>query len=132
VDAAARADAANCRRILIVEDQPDSRQSFQKLLSLCGYQVEAAPDGLTGLQKALWWKPDVVILDIGLPFMSGYEVAHALREYLGASTTLVAVTAYAQPEDRERAFAAGFNDHFTKPADLNRLMSVLSQTPART
>jgi CheY-like chemotaxis protein len=126
-----RANSANCRRILIVEDQLDSRQTFEKLLSLYGYQVEAASDGLTGLQKALWWKPDVVILDIGLPFMSGYEVAHALREHLGTRTTLVALTAYGQPEDRQRAFAAGFDDHFTKPADLNRLMSVLNQAPER-
>jgi two-component system, sensor histidine kinase len=126
VDEHAATGSAIDQRLLVVEDRPESRESFQTLLKMWGYQVEVAQDGLEGFRMALSWKPDVVILDIDLPILNGYEVAQALRK-VGSTTTLIALTAHAQPEDRERALNSGFNEHFGKPADLNRLMRVLAQ-----
>jgi CheY-like chemotaxis protein len=120
----------NQRRLLIVEDQPETRKSLQTLLKMWGYLVEGAQDGLEGFRMALAWKPDVVILDIDMPILDGYEVAQALRK-LGLTTTLIALTAHGQPADRERALDSGFNEHFGKPADLDRLMSVLAQGASR-
>jgi CheY-like chemotaxis protein len=125
-----RAGSAVGRRILLVEDEPDCRRSFQVLLEMCGYQVEVATNGLEGVEKGLAWKPDVVILDIGLPILNGYEVAEVLRKHLGSTTTIVAFSADVQSEDRSRAIAAGFNEEFTKPTDLARLMRMLEDPRA--
>jgi CheY-like chemotaxis protein len=111
------------RRVLIVEDNPDGRATLQQLLQLWGFEVEVAADGLQGVEKALAWHPDYAVVDIGLPGLDGYELARRVRAAFDGHVLLVALTGYGQPEDRRRAFQAGFDAHLTKPADL----SVLSQ-----
>src|SRR5438067_13523369 len=87
------------RRVLVVEDNPDSRLSLHLLLEMRGYDVEEAEDGLRGVRKALDWQPDVAVVDIGLPVFDGYEVARQLKAALGGSIRLIALTAYGRTED---------------------------------
>jgi len=95
-------------------------------LSFDGHEVHTASDGEAGLAKAIEWRPDVVLLDIGLPGMDGYEVARRLRENTATSAThLVALTGYGQPEDERRAYDSGFDIHLTKPVDPVRLGELL-------
>jgi two-component system, sensor histidine kinase len=114
------------RRILLVEDNPDSRDTLRTILRLWGHQVEVAEDGRTGVQMALAWKPDIGILDIGLPVLDGYQVAERLRAVLKDQIFLIALTGYSQPQDRQRAFTAGFDVHLTKPADLDELARLVA------
>jgi len=114
------------RRVLIVEDIKDARETLQELLELQGYEVEAAPNGREGLAKLLESPPDVALIDIGLPGMSGYEIASRARmEPRVAGVRLVALTGYGQPEDRQRALDAGFDAHFVKPIDPAALERML-------
>ena len=109
------------RRVLVVEDNPDSRCALRVLLELHGFQVQEAGDGQEGLRKALDWHPDAAVVDIGLPVLDGYEVARQVKA-AGHATRLIALTAYGSPEDKERAFAAGFDAHLTKPAEPDELL----------
>jgi len=109
------------RRVLVIEDNADGRESLRLLLELLGHQVVAAEDGLQGVKMALAARPDVALIDIGLPGLDGYEVARRIRRALGDKMFLIAQTAYAQAEDRQRAYDAGFDAHLTKPLDLDRL-----------
>jgi CheY-like chemotaxis protein len=113
------------RRILLVEDNPDSRETLQLLLTLWGYIVEVAADGRAGVDKALDWQPDVAIIDIGLPVLSGYEVAQRVRAVLHEKTFLIALTGYSKPDDRRQAMEAGFDVHMSKPADFELLSDLL-------
>jgi CheY-like chemotaxis protein len=108
-------------RVLVVEDQRMSRETLHLLLELNGFQVEDAEDGAEGVQKALCWQPDVAVVDIGLPVLDGYEVARQVKKALGGHIRLVALTAYGSDADRQKAFAAGFDAHLTKPADIVEL-----------
>ena len=114
------------RRVLIVEDHPDARESLRLLLEFWGHQVEVAADGLRGIQVALAWKPEVAIVDIGLPLLDGYEVARQLRAALDAPIRLIALTAYRSPEDIRRAREAGFDIHLAKPADPGEIRHLLA------
>ena len=114
------------RRVLIVEDHPDARESLRLLLECWGHQVEVAADGLRGIQVALAWKPEVAIVDIGLPLLDGYEVARQLRAALDAPIRLIALTAYRTPEDIRRAHEAGFDIHLAKPADPGEIRHLLA------
>jgi two-component system CheB/CheR fusion protein len=114
------------RRVLVVEDNPDSRQTLCLLLSLWGFQVEQAEDGEEGLRKALEWRPEAAVVDIGLPRLDGYEMARQVRQGLGEPILLIALTGYNQPGDRQRSFEAGFNHHLAKPADLAELSRLLA------
>ncbi len=120
-----RTDDAQPRRVLVVEDNPECRETLRWLLTLSGFQVEVAGDGEEGLRKALDWRPAAAVVDIGLPLLDGYEVARRLRQALDGPLLLIALTGYGQPEDRRRAFAAGFHHHLTKPADPNDLVRLL-------
>jgi CheY-like chemotaxis protein len=100
---------------------------LQILLELWGHRVEAAEDGLVGLNKALSWRPEVAVVDIGLPQLDGYQVARRIRAALGKRILLIALTGYGQPRDRQLAFEAGFDFHMTKPADLDQLSSLLRE-----
>jgi two-component system, sensor histidine kinase len=113
-------------RVLVVEDHPDGRESLRLLLGLWGHQVEVAGDGMLGVEKALSWRPDAAIVDINLPLLDGHEVARRIRAELGSEVVLIALTAYGQLEDRERALRAGFDVHLTKPVDVDRLQSLLA------
>jgi CheY-like chemotaxis protein len=104
-------------RILVVEDNADGREMTRLLLELLGHEVLVAADGQEGVEKGLQWRPDVAVIDIGLPRLSGYEVARRLRRELGHEIFLITQTGYGRPEDRELAFAAGFDVHLTKPVD---------------
>jgi len=114
-------------RVLVIEDNDDSRKSLRMLLSLRGCDVRTASDGPEGLKAALDWCPDVIISDIGLPGLDGWEVGKRVRNALGEAVFLIAVTGYGQPADRERSFAAGYNAHLTKPADLSTLLRLLGR-----
>jgi CheY-like chemotaxis protein len=105
------------RRVLIVEDNPETRESMRLLLRWWGHQVDVAEDGLGGIRQALRWRPDVAIVDIGLPLLDGCQVARQVRAALQDRVCLIALTGYGSPEDRARAFEAGFDHHMVKPAD---------------
>jgi CheY-like chemotaxis protein len=117
-------------RILVVEDNGDGRETLRLLLELLGHEVQVAVDGVEGVEKALEWRPDVAIVDLGLPRLNGYEVARRLRGELGSSMFLITQTGYCQPEDRRAALAAGFDVHLAKPtdpADLIRWLEIAAQ-----
>jgi PAS domain S-box-containing protein len=112
--------------VLVVEDNKDAADSLAILLQFWGHEVRTAHDGLSGLKAARSYRPQVVLLDIGLPGLDGYEVARRLRQEFGGKVRLVAMTGYGQDDDRRRAREAGFDAHFVKPADpvlLQRLLS---------
>jgi PAS domain S-box-containing protein len=113
-------------RVLVVEDNEDSAATLADLLRLEGHQVSVAHDGRRGLEAALAWEPDVVLCDLGLPGMDGYEVARRLRAG-GSRARLVALTGYAAPEDVERARQAGFDAHLAKPPDLDKLLLAVEE-----
>ena len=122
----------NSRRVLVVEDDLDNRETLRALLEAQGFQVVTAGDGPAGLQMARLSKPEVAIIDIGLPGLDGYEVARRLRQQeRDHRPLLVALTGFGQPDDRARAISAGFDHHMVKPLDVERLMNLLSiVTPA--
>jgi len=121
-----RPPAGTKLRVLVVDDYPDSAEAASMLLTLYGHECRTATTGREALEQAEVFAPDIVILDIGLPDMTGYEVARALRERAGgASMYLAAVTGWGQPADRDKAFAAGFDCHITKPADLDKLSLIV-------
>jgi CheY-like chemotaxis protein len=126
-DGAAPVSAA--QRVLLVEDDPDSREMLRMMLQLQGYEVHEAPDGPSGVERALRLGPDAAIIDIDLPLMDGYDVARRIRAAAGArAPRLVALTGYGREPDRQRAVAAGFDAHLVKPVDPERLARAL--TPA--
>ena len=118
-------DSPRCR-VLVVDDNVDAASSLSELLDLWGHEVHTAHDGQHALADAHQWRPEVILLDIGLPGMNGYEIAEHLRQ--DPATTgafIVALTGYGSEEDRRRALEAGFNQHMTKPVELERLQTIL-------
>ncbi len=111
-------------RVLIVDDNVDAAEMLAEALDGFGYRTAVAHDGPQALQVAAEFEPQIALLDIGLPVMDGYELAGRLREQ-HPHLTLVALTGYGQDGDRERARGAGFNDHMTKPIDIDELARVL-------
>ncbi len=127
--ASAESDArkrAQPRRVLVVDDNRDAAESLADMLKLLGHQVELAFDGPAALEQARRRAPDVVLCDIGLPGMTGYEVVKALRAQRG-SMRIVAVSGYAQPEDVKAARDAGFDRHIAKPASTDDIEAILSE-----
>ena len=115
------------RRILVVDDNTDSADSMAFLLKLFGHETYTAADGLEALKSAETLKPDVVLLDIGLPTLNGYEVCRRIREQSwGERMVLVAVTGWGQDDDRKKSSAAGFNAHVVKPVDCDDLIALLA------
>ena len=113
-------------RILIIEDNHDAADSLGSLLVLLGQQVRIAYTGPEGVDAASEWDPTVVISDIGLPGLDGYEVARALRRARPtAGVKLIALSAYGAEENRHSALKAGFDAYLTKPADLGVLRRLL-------
>ena len=114
------------RRIVLIEDHADAREALQTLLTLDGHHVEAAADGRAGLGLILDARPEVALIDVGLPELDGYEVARQVRRTLGSTIIqLIALTGYGQSYDRTRAQEAGFDLHLTKPVDPRELRRVL-------
>jgi CheY-like chemotaxis protein len=119
--------------VLVVDDNVDAADSLAALLRAGGQTVSVAYEGQTALERAARERPEVVLLDIGLPGMNGYEVAGALRRQLGNGPLIVAVTGYGQDTDARRAAEAGFDHHLVKPVDaaaLDRVIATAVQTPA--
>ena len=118
------------RRVLIIEDNVDFAESLRELLELDGHEVAVAYSGTEGLTKAHEFQPEVLLCDIGLPGMDGYDVARAFRaDDSLRGTFLIALTGYAQPEDLQRAIEAGFDRHLAKPPDLKELERMLAEVP---
>jgi len=114
------------RRIVVADDNEDSAQSFAMLLSFSGHEVRIAHDGTAALDALRDFRPDVAFLDIGMPGMTGYEVAQAVRcEPWGHEIKLIAVTGWGQPEDSQRARSAGFDRHLVKPFDPDEVDRLL-------
>jgi len=111
-------------RALVVDDNVDAASMLADALRAFGYDVQVAPDGPAALACATGMRPHVILLDLGLPVMDGYEVAERLRS-AGVFSVLVAVTGYGQEADRARSEASGFAAHFVKPVDLEELKRCL-------
>ena len=111
-------------RAIVVDDNVDAADSLADLLRLLGHEVQVAHDGPEGLAAARALRPDVVLLDIGLPGMDGYEVARRLRSDPDFSALLVAVSGYGRDEDRRLSREAGIEHHFVKPIDFRSLLSL--------
>jgi signal transduction histidine kinase len=117
------------RRILLVDDNQDTVHSLSRLLTRRGHEVATAFDGLAALQVAQEFKPDVLLLDLGLPDLDGYELARRLRASGFAHAPIIAISGYAQESDRARSRAAGFNYHFAKPVDFEALAELIIEEP---
>jgi CheY-like chemotaxis protein len=113
-------------RILIVDDHSDAVESLALLIRHWGHQVESALDGKSALEKALTFKPKIILMDLGLPDIDGYKLARHFRNQSQlASAHLIALTGYASSDDRRRALDAGFNQHLAKPVDPEILQEML-------
>jgi CheY-like chemotaxis protein len=112
-------------RVLVIEDQTDTRESLRILLSIHGCDVRVAGDALEGVRQAADWQPEVVISDIGLPGLDGWELGRQMRARLGEKAFLVAVSGYAQPADQQRSHEAGYDVHLNKPADVKALLRLI-------
>jgi len=125
-DPQASAAAPAARRVLVVDDNLDAAEGLAMLLQLKGHQVATAYDGEGAIDAAREFDPQVVLLDIGLPRLDGFEVARRLREeFPNRSMLLVALTGYGQERDRLRAREAGFDHHLLKPVRLELLEQLL-------
>jgi CheY-like chemotaxis protein len=120
--------ATNLRRILVVDDFPHSATTLAKLLRQDGYEVRTAVDGVEALKVAASFQPDVIVLDIAMPRLDGYEVARRIRQQpWGKGTFLIALTGWGQRQDRQRTQEVGFDAHLTKPVNYKTLAGLLSK-----
>jgi CheY-like chemotaxis protein len=114
------------RRILVIEDSTDGREMLTMALRMSGHEVFEAATGHEGIEMAQRHTPAIVLVDIGLPDIDGYELARRLRQTSGKTVRLIALTGYGRPEDRGRTEQAGFDAHAVKPIDPSRLAELLS------
>jgi two-component system, chemotaxis family, CheB/CheR fusion protein len=113
-----------------VKDNTDSADMLATVLRMDGHEVKVSHDGAAALRASLEWHPEVVLLDIGLPGMDGYEVARRIRqERVLSGVTLVALTGYGQKEDLQRKRLAGFDYHLVKPVDMAAMKRLLDKVP---
>jgi len=120
------------RRVLIADDNVDAARTLSYLLDLSGHEIRTAADGREALKMFEAYRPEIVLLDIGMPGMSGYEVATTIRSLpRGDEVLLVAVSGWGQESDRRAAFAAGFDQHLTKPVDFDSLQATLEDASRR-
>ena len=119
------------RRILVVDDNADAAESLGMLLEVRGDEVRVAYDGLEALGVEAEFHPAVVLLDIGMPRLSGYDVAKRIRLARGDAVLMIAITGWGQEDDRQRARDAGFNHHFTKPVDFETLLALIDREAPR-
>jgi two-component system CheB/CheR fusion protein len=114
--------------VLVVDDNADIANSEAMLIESCGYDVRLAYDALSALEIAAGYRPGLILLDIGLPDMDGYELARQLRSLYGLEAVcLAAVSGYGSEADRRASKAAGIDHHFVKPLDIDALKSLLEQ-----
>jgi CheY-like chemotaxis protein len=120
-------------RILVVDDNVDAAESLALILRLRGHEVRTADRGLASIEIGAEFHPQVIILDLGMPGLNGYDTARRIRgEPWGKKVLLIALTGWGQPEDVRRSAEAGFDHHLTKPADLERLGRLIDAVPAAT
>lgn len=116
-------------RVLVADDNALSATSLSLLLELEGYEVATALDGQQALDRAREFRPDIALLDIGMPFLTGHQVAERIRsETWGRSMLLIALTGWAREQDRREALAAGFDCHVSKPAQLEQILACFPAT----
>jgi PAS domain S-box-containing protein len=121
---------ASSRRVLVVDDNQDATETLELLLQLWGHEVQSALNGPEALARAAEFRPEIILLDIGLPGMSGYEVARQLRELPGfRDVFIVAVTGYGQDSDRIHSKEAGFGHHLVKPVQPEVLQELIASAP---
>jgi CheY-like chemotaxis protein len=126
----AEAGSAKCRRVLVVDDNADSAVSLSTLLELEGHEAIAVHDGFAAIDAAEKHRPDIVLLDIGLPRMSGHEVCRRLRDRpWGKDLVVIALTGWGQSDDRRKSQEAGFDGHLVKPVRYETLAELLSSLP---
>lgn len=126
VDAAKAGASVERRRLMLVDDNVETVSALQKLFLMKGYEVETANDGLAAIALAESFRPDMAVLDIGLPGANGYEVAEALRrQYAGEPLLLIALSGYGQQKDRDRSSEAGFDHHLLKPVNFKAIIDLL-------
>jgi CheY-like chemotaxis protein len=118
-------------RILVIDDDADARYALQAVLELLGYEAFSASNGENGARAALSLEPDIAVIDIGLPGMSGWDVARALHEQR-PGMRLIALTGQSSPEARNRSYAAGIEAHLVKPVSIDQLAGALRQESAAT
>ena len=128
VDDADACEVPNDAEIVVVEDNEDSREILCELLELSGLKCRAAECGPAALQLLEQKRPDLMLIDLGLPGMDGFELARTVRSHpRGADICLIALTGYGQPSDREDSRAAGFDAHLVKPVHPDQLLALLSK-----
>jgi two-component system, chemotaxis family, CheB/CheR fusion protein len=116
----------------VVDDNRDAAESLAQLLQLSGQETYLAHDGLEAVEAAATFRPDVVLLDIGLPKLNGYDAGRRMRETAwGKDMVMVALTGWGQDEDRQKSAGAGFDAHLVKPVDPETLMTLLADVPPR-
>ncbi len=126
-DRPGRHHGADRLKVLIVDDNEDAAEMLAMLVEAQGHETMLEHHPLRAMERIARERPDVCLLDVGLPDMDGYELARAIRNRLGpAEVTLVAITGYGQPKDRDRALAAGFDEHFAKPVNSSKLVELLA------
>jgi CheY-like chemotaxis protein len=115
-------------RVLVVDDNRDTAESLAMLLRLGGHEVDIANDGLTAIQNAVFFRPDVVLLDLGLPGMHGHDVCRQICERVApARPLMIAITGHGQEEIRKQSYEAGFNAHLLKPVDFDELAQLIDR-----
>jgi len=118
---------SDARRVLVVDDNRDAADALAMLLQTYGHEVRVAYDGHDGVRAARTFRPDLVLMDIGLPGLNGYDAARAMRsEPWSHRVTLVALTGWGQDEDRRRSQEAGFDHHLVKPVDFDEVLQILA------
>ena len=119
-------------RVLVVDDNRDSAETMAMLLELDGHETVLAHDGKQAVEAAFASRPAMVLLDIGLPYMNGYEACRAMRDGGLSEVLIVAMTGYGQDEDRRRSAEAGFDAHLVKPVDISDIRQLIEQRVLKT
>jgi CheY-like chemotaxis protein len=111
-----------------VDDNKDLATSLARLLGLLGHEVDVVFDGRKGIERVRTYRPAVLLLDIGLPFLDGYQVARTLRQEGFHDIMIIALSGYGQEEDRRRSWEAGMNHHVTKPVDVKTIAELIDRS----
>jgi DNA-binding response OmpR family regulator len=119
------------RRVMVIDDNPAAARAIERLVKALGGECRVAHDGETGLAYTREMRPDIVILDIGMPKIDGYETCRRIREEFGSTIVIVALTGWGQERDKQRAMRAGFDVHLIKPADPIILEELLATAGVR-
>lgn len=132
INAADSSTTDTAPRVLVVDDNKDSAQTLGMMLKIMGNDVRTAHDGLEAIETASDYRPHVILLDLGMPKLNGYDVCRRIREQeWGADMLIIALTGWGQAEDRQRTKEAGFDHHLVKPVDVAKLNELLDDASVR-